>query len=101
MEFYPLKIFGHTFNVSVKTLLITILAKTVWATIIFIGCLFGIYHFGNTYFSNSGLICVFFYIFLFFQVNINDKNFGFLSHNKTNSQIIWMISYIFFIYSFI
>lgn len=96
---YPLIIFGRTFKVPLKTFLIGTGAKVLFAITILVGCLIGLYQFGNEYLNGSGTILVILYFILFFQFKNNDKEYGLLPQNSVVRKFSWILSYSFFIYA--
>ena len=99
---YPFMFFGHKFQVTLKTLLIGVSAKMLWALMILVGSLIGMYHFGNEYLSHSGLLLVGIYLLVFMTFKSNNKSYGILSeHNSIIRKFSWIISYTFFVYALI
>ncbi len=99
---YPFTFFGHKFQVTLKTLLIGMGAKMLWALLILIGSLVGMYQFGNEYLYHSGMLLVGIYILLFTTFEMNDKKYAvFSEHNTIIRKFSWMISYGFFAYALI
>ena len=96
---YPLIIFGRTFKVPLKTFLIGTGVKVLWALTILVGCLIGLYNFGNEHLSGSGAILVIMYFVLFLQLKINDKEYGLLPQNSFIRKFSWILSYSFFLYA--
>lgn len=99
---YPFTFFGHKFQVTLKTLLIGVGAKMLWALMILVGSIIGMYHFGNEYLYHSGVLLVGIYILMFTTFKMNDKNYAIFSeHNYIIRKISWIISYVFFVYALI